>query len=359
MKNHDFKSICRPLLLLIIISMLNACASTPKVDPRVNALQSAYDELAAQPELASRAIDEMSRAEKALRQIQQKPKNMKDEAYDYALYATDRLIQIAEFSARRRYAEDRRQELVREQERLIITARTREAERAKKEAEQARLSAAQALALREEALALREQALAETAQAQQLRTEAEQAQLLAEEKQLIAELAAESALSDAEKAQTIAAAEAAKAEAARAEAEAAKLEMRSLRNQLSELEAQQTDRGLLITLGDVLFEFNQSELKSGAARNLMPLAKALIERPQQTVVVEGHTDSVGSKEYNKQLSERRAVAVKDYLVAQGIALERISTQGLGPDFPIASNNSEGGRQQNRRVEVILPTDTEQ
>ena len=351
MNHPKFKRVRIPLLTLIVISLLSACASTPKVDPRVTALQSAYDDLAGRAELASRAIDEMSRAEKALQQIQQKPRNMKDEAYDYALYATDRLIQIAEFSARRRFAEDRRQELVREQERLILMARTREAERAKQEAEQARLSAA-------EALALREQALAEAAQAQQLRDQAEQAQLMAEEKQLIAELAAESALSDAEKAQTIAAAEAAKAEAARAEAEAAKLEMRSLRNQLSELQAKQTERGLLITLGDVLFEFNQSELKSGATRNLMPLAKALTERPQQTVVVEGHTDAVGSKAYNVQLSERRAAAVKDYLVAQGIAAERISTQGLGPDFPIASNDTEGGRQQNRRVEVILPTDTE-
>ena len=352
MFTHNLKSYRNTLFALMTAVLLSSCASSPKVDPRVNALQAAYDDLAARPELANRAVDEMSRAQRALNQVRERPRNIKDSAYDYSLYATDRLIQLAEFSARRRLAEDRRQELVREQERLILMARTREAERAKQEAEEARLSAA-------EALALREQALAEAAQAQQMRDAAQQAQLQAEEKQLMAEQAAQSALSDAEKAQALAAAEAAKAEAARAEAEAAKAEMRSLRNQLSELEAKQTERGLLITLGDVLFEFNQSELKSGATRNLQPLAKALIERPQQTVIVEGHTDSVGSKEYNMNLSQRRAQAVKDYLTQQGIESTRISTQGMGPDFPVASNGSESGRQQNRRVEVILPTDNEQ
>jgi OOP family OmpA-OmpF porin len=123
---------------------------------------------------------------------------------------------------------------------------------------------------------------------------------------------------------------------------------------LTELKTKRTDRGLVITLGDVLFEFNQSDLVPGAARNLDPLVTALQENPEQNIEIEGHTDNIGSESYNIDLSKRRAESVKDYLLKHDIAAERVSTEGLGFAYPVASNNTEAGRQQNRRVEIILP-----
>lgn len=250
-------------------------------------------------------------------------------------------------SARARLAEDLRKDLVKEHEKLVLRARTLEADRARQQAMQARQSAA-------DALTQRERALQETAEAQKLRDEAQVAQSVAMENQRTAETAAVAARTEAESARLVAADEAEKARQARTETDAARAEMESLRGRLSELEAKQTERGLLITLGDVLFEFNKSELKAGGQRNLLPLAEVLKERTDQPVIIEGHTDSIGNHAYNMTLSKKRAEAVEQYLVAQGVDVSRINVKGLGPDFPVADNTSNEGRQLNRRVEVILP-----
>jgi outer membrane protein OmpA-like peptidoglycan-associated protein len=270
-----------------------------------------------------------------------------DQEKAFRIYTADRLIQTAEWGARARLAEDHRKDLVKEHDNLVLEARTMEADHARQQAKQAKQSAA-------EALALREQALREAAEAQQLRDEAQLAQSMALEGQLAAESLAAEARTEAEIARLEAAGEAEKARQAREEAEAARAERESLRGRLSELEAKQTARGLLITLGDVLFEFNKSELKPGGQRNLLPLAEVLKERTEQMVIIEGHTDSIGNHAYNMSLSEKRAQAVEQYLVDQGVDVSRISTKGLGPDFPVADNATNEGRQRNRRVEVILP-----
>lgn len=334
-------------LVLIGTFLVAACASTPTVDPRVTALQDNLMALESNTELASRGGEALKAAKLAVNQVSGPTKNLSDEEVAYRFYAADRLIQTAEMTARAKLAEDRRKELVKEQERLVLEARTLEADLARQQTQQARQSAA-------EAVALREQALAEAAEAQRLRDEAQAAQLLAVEGQLSAESAAEAARSEAGKARLIALAEAERAELARAEADAAKTEMESMRSRLSELEAKQTERGLLITLGDVLFEFNKSELKAGSARNLLPLADVLKERTNQTLIIEGHTDSIGSHAYNMILSKERAQSVAQYLVEQGVDISRMTIKGLGPDFPVADNASNEGRQRNRRVEVILP-----
>lgn len=334
-------------LVLIGTFLVAACASTPTVDPRVTALQDNLMALESNTELASRGGEALNAAKLAVNQVSGPTKNLSDEEVAYRFYAADRLIQTAEMTARAKLAEDRRKELVKEQERLVLEARTLEADLARQQTQQARQSAA-------EAVALREQALAEAAEAQRLRDEAQAAQLLAVEGQLSAESAAEAARSEAGKARLIALAEAERAELARAEADAAKTEMESMRSRLSELEAKQTERGLLITLGDVLFEFNKSELKAGSARNLLPLADVLKERTNQTLIIEGHTDSIGSHAYNMILSKERAQSVAQYLVEQDVDISRMTIKGLGPDFPVADNASNEGRQRNRRVEVILP-----
>ncbi|MFU8789216.1 MAG: OmpA family protein [Methylobacter sp.] len=122
---------------------------------------------------------------------------------------------------------------------------------------------------------------------------------------------------------------------------------------LKALNAKKTERGMMITLGDVLFSTGKAQLKSGGVRNVYKLADFLNKYPSYKVLVEGHTDSVGNDENNQLLSERRSDAVRSVLVDSGIANNRIGTRGYGEGFPIASNNNTGGRQLNRRVEIIL------
>ena len=126
-----------------------------------------------------------------------------------------------------------------------------------------------------------------------------------------------------------------------------------MRGRLTELQTQETERGLVVTLGDVLFEVDRAELKPGAARNLDKLVAALRDNPDTSIAIEGHTDATGSRDHNVDLSQRRAEAVADYLTAHGISAGRVSARGMGPDFPVASNATEAGRQQNRRVEVVV------
>ena len=133
-----------------------------------------------------------------------------------------------------------------------------------------------------------------------------------------------------------------------AEARAQQLEA-----QLKALNAKQTKRGLVITLGDVLFDTNQAQLKPGGVREMQKLADVLKDNPQRTVSVEGFTDSTGTASYNQELSERRAETVRDTLAGMGVSADRITTRGYGRSFPVATNGTEAGRQLNRRVEVVI------
>lgn len=137
------------------------------------------------------------------------------------------------------------------------------------------------------------------------------------------------------------------------EAERAQQRAQELSRQLEELQAKQTERGLVLTLGDVLFDTAQASLKSGAMRTISKLAEFLKENPERNILVEGHTDNRGSESYNIRLSEQRAEAVQDALAAQGIDSSRIRALGYGEEFPVASNDTAAGQQQNRRVEVII------
>jgi outer membrane protein OmpA-like peptidoglycan-associated protein len=145
----------------------------------------------------------------------------------------------------------------------------------------------------------------------------------------------------------------AEADAARVDAAAAKQLAAELQREIDALHAQSTDRGLVLTLGDVLFSTGRADLKPGTIADLTPLVTFLNKYPERTVTIEGHTDSVGSEDLNLGLSQRRADAVRSYLMQQGIDGSRITAKGMGESVPVASNDSEGGRQQNRRVEVIV------
>ncbi len=117
----------------------------------------------------------------------------------------------------------------------------------------------------------------------------------------------------------------------------------------------QETRGMVITLsGEVLFKSNENSLLPGAQAKLSQVADALTKTdPDSKIVVQGHTDSQGQAAYNNTLSEKRAGAVRDYLVSHGIAADRITSQGFGPSQPIADNNSAEGRANNRRVEIVV------
>jgi outer membrane protein OmpA-like peptidoglycan-associated protein len=126
-----------------------------------------------------------------------------------------------------------------------------------------------------------------------------------------------------------------------------------LQAEVDALKAKPTDRGLVLTLGDVLFETGSSTLSPGAGRNLDRLVQFLTEHPDRLVQIDGFTDSVGADSFNQDLSQRRADAVRADLLGRGIGASRVTTQGYGKAFPVASNAESGGRQLNRRVEVVI------
>jgi outer membrane protein OmpA-like peptidoglycan-associated protein len=152
---------------------------------------------------------------------------------------------------------------------------------------------------------------------------------------------------------------ASRAEALQSQAEQAAARNAELESALSELQARQTERGLVLTLGDVLFDTAQATLKAGADRTLDRLAAFMMEYPQRQVAIEGHTDSRGSDDYNRDLSKRRADAVRDALVERGVTSQRIRSVGLGEAYPVAGNDTAGGMQQNRRVEIVISDESGQ
>jgi outer membrane protein OmpA-like peptidoglycan-associated protein len=129
-----------------------------------------------------------------------------------------------------------------------------------------------------------------------------------------------------------------------------------LQAEVDALKAKPTPRGLVLTLGDVLFDTGRSELNPGAARKLDQLSEFLMEHPERRVQIDGFTDSVGSDSYNQDLSQRRADSVKAALISRGVDPSRIGSQGYGKSFPVANNVDSGGRQLNRRVEVVIGGD---
>ena len=154
-------------------------------------------------------------------------------------------------------------------------------------------------------------------------------------------------------------ADVAKGQVATAQAEtdavrsSAEQQTEELQRQIDELEARPTDRGLVLTLGDVLFTTGMADLKVGATTSLDKLAVFLNQYPDRNAMIEGHTDNAGSEDYNLGLSQRRADSVKSYLTGQGIASTRLAAAGKGESQPLAGNESAAGRQQNRRVEIII------
>lgn len=135
-----------------------------------------------------------------------------------------------------------------------------------------------------------------------------------------------------------------------------KIRLQAREAEIEKLKAKKVPAGILVTLGDVLFDTGRAVLKPGSLQKIYPLVEYLKEHQETMVKIEGHTDSRGSADYNAQLSRMRADAVMEFLVGNGIAPNRITAQGMGENFPVATNSTASGRQQNRRVDVTI-TDT--
>ena len=251
------------------------------------------------------------------------------------------------------------------EEARVISLKRQEEDRVESEKQAAAAREAQAKADAEAQTQRRVQAETERASAEQAKAEAERAkqesdlaaQKAAQEKQAAqaaqaAALAQQQALqAENEKARS----QAEEAEHGRQKAESEKAEMRArLLQQLNAvLATRDTARGLIATMPDVLFETNQYALRPAACESLAKVAGILLAHPDLRLEVDGHTDIVGSDAYNQQLSEKRAASVRDYLAQQGIPIASVTVQGFGKTQPVASNATASGRQQNRRVELIV------
>ena len=228
----------------------------------------------------------------------------------------------------------------------------------RQEAEQARHQAEVAKA---DAERMKQEAQQAAQEASRQKQEAEQARAAALEQQQAAQAAAEQASRDRAAAlsqQKVAEAETEKARQAAAQAESEKAQLRAqLLSQLNSiLQTRDSARGLIVNMSDVLFDTGSYTLKPGAREKLAKISGIVLAHPGLNLQIEGHTDSVGSDEFNQQLSERRADSVRDFLAEQGVPGSAISARGFGKTQPVASNDTAEGRQRNRRVELVVNGD---
>ena len=293
--------------LLAVTALMTACGSigtTTLLDQTRNDYRMAQNN----PKVATYAPLELKQAGDALAQADaEATKNRSAEKIDQLAYLAKQKIALTQEVANQRAAEAEVANAGRERDQIRIDQRTNEANIAKMNADKSKLAA--------------EQAQRDAAKAQRV-TLAAQVDLVSAQRKT-----------------------------QEAQARAAQLEA-----QMAELAAKKTERGLVITLGDVLFGTDLSRLSDEGMRTTQKLASVLQQNPQRNVLIEGFTDSTGAAAYNQELSERRAMAVRDALQGQGVARERIQMRGYGQSYPVAANDTPSNRQLNRRVEIVVSDD---
>ena len=285
-------------LSLIAAAMLAGCTTMPPKNTALEDARSVYSSARTNPQVVNLAPIELQKAGETLSKADAALSKGDDVAVDQLAYLTKQQVAIAQETARRKAAEEAVISATAQRDQVRLAARTAEADAAKR---QVAMSQAEVDEARRQA-AIAQQTAEQQAAAYQAR--------IAEQEQ-----------------------------------------------QLKELDAKKTERGMVITLGDVLFAVNKAQLSAGGVRNVQKLANFLNQYPQRKVLIEGHTDSTGSRSINQPLSERRADAVRTALVGMGISGDRIETRGYAEQYPVASNNTAAGRQLNRRVEIILSDDS--
>jgi outer membrane protein OmpA-like peptidoglycan-associated protein len=230
--------------------------------------------------------------------------------------------------------------------------RRQEAEQSQQQAEQAR---AQAEAAQADAERMKEEAMKAAADAGRAKEDADRARQAAVAEQQVALEQKQAALAQKQAAE--AETEKARQSAAKAEAEKADLRAQLLAQLNSILQTNDSARGLIVNMSDVLFDTGSFTLKPGARERLAKISGIFLAHPGLTMQIEGHTDSVGSDELNQRLSEQRASSVREFLGEQGLSLSSITAQGFGKTEPVATNDTAEGRQRNRRVEIVVNGDS--
>jgi len=288
--------------------LASACASNPKSTSLLDQVRVDYAQAQSNPKVATYAALEMQSATEALAKANAAAKERESlETVDKLAYLAKQKIALATEVASRKSSESdiANAAVVRDQVRL--DQRTLQADQARAKAEDAERSALAARNAESIATQQKELAQSNAAEAQRLATEAN--------------------------------------------ARNAALEA-----QLADLSARKTERGLVITLGDVLFGTDLARLNANGMLMAKRLASVLQQNPQRTVLVEGFADSTGQTQHNQELSERRAMAVRDALLELGVARERVTYRGYGESYPVAANDTAQNRQLNRRVEIVLSDD---
>lgn len=296
-------------LSLLALAVLAACGTVPQSSSGLDNARTSYREAQADPNTRELAAPELKQAGDALAAA--------DAAFDrrdsnteveHLAYVARQRVHVAHEVAIRRRAEASVAGATAARDQVRLAARTRQAEAAERSAEAAQRDAAES----QRQVRLSQQ---QSAQAQQQSAAAQQQTRDAESRAAV------------------------------------------LQALLTELNAKKTERGMVITIGDVLFDTSRDSLKPDGRRNLDRLVDLLRQYPDRRVAIEGFTDSTGSSSGNLELSDRRARSVRTALLDQGVGAERLSTLGLGELHPVASNDSADGRQLNRRVEIVLSDDS--
>ena len=283
---------------LTLVAALAACSSVPRTTNLLEQTRMDYRAAQSSPSVARYAPLELKRAGEAMDQANAASDHSESaDKIDKLAYLAKQQIALTQEAAKQKSAEAEVAASGKERDQMRLTQRTNEADKAKADSQQAN-QVAQA-ALDEAALAQRR-----TDEAQRANRESQ--------------------------------------------SRAAQLEA-----QLAELSAKKTERGIVITLGDVLFAVDVARLNADGMRTTQKLADVLQQNPKRTVLIEGYTDSTGTAPHNQELSERRAGAVRSALQEMGVAGGRVTVRGYGQSNPVASNDTQQNRQLNRRVEIVL------
>lgn len=292
-------------LSVLVGAMSWGCAAGP--DPvALERARTTYGEALEDQAITQHAPGALREAKQVLGRAEQVWQAKKDSAeVEHLSYLSEQRVAIARAKSDNKVAEVDRRKLSQEREQVLREARIQEADQA-----------------RQEAMQQRQAALKARQEAEQARNEAEQARHEAEKARV----------GQAEATQQIA----------------------LLQEQMGSLKAQQTSRGTVLTLGSVLFAPGQASLQSEALQNLYALVTFMRDNPEQTAIIEGHTDNAGSDEFNLDLSQRRAEAVREFLIRNGVSEDSVTARGYGESTPVASNDSVSGREKNRRVEIVFP-----